>query len=62
MSNGTAVPTWVSTSTFIVNSDFTANGIMTRTAADTYAASSTLSVAYGGTGSNHSCPIRINIW
>ena len=46
-----AAPTWVSTSSFIVDADFTANGIMTRTAAGIYSASSTLSVSSGGTGS-----------
>ena len=46
-----APPAWVATTSFLYNSDFTSNGILTRTGADTYAASGTLSVAYGGTGS-----------
>ena len=46
-----AAPTWVSTSSFIVDADFAANGIMTRTSAGIYSASSTLSVSSGGTGS-----------
>ena len=51
MSDGTASGTWVATSSFIVNSDFAANGILTRTGTDTYAASTTISVGpFGGTG------------
>ncbi|MDP3043112.1 MAG: NosD domain-containing protein, partial [bacterium] len=38
MSGGTGAPAWVATSTFIVDNDFSANGIMVRTAAGTYTA------------------------
>ncbi len=37
MSGGAAAPQWVSTSTFLVDSDFGANGLMVRTAGGTYA-------------------------
>ena len=52
MANGAnAAPAWVATTSFIMDADFAANGILTRTAAGTYVASSTIQVAYGGTGS-----------
>ena len=47
--NGT--PAWIATSSFLYDSDFAANGVMTRWGSGAYVSSSTISVAYGGTGS-----------
>ncbi|MCK5211585.1 hypothetical protein KAJ89_02690, partial [Candidatus Parcubacteria bacterium] len=39
-----------STSTFIVDADFTSDGLMVRSAAGAYTSTSTLMISYGGTG------------
>ncbi len=53
MSNGAGAPSWISTSSFITDSNFSADGILTRIGgAGNYVASTTLSVPYGGTGAS----------
>ncbi|MFH0892365.1 MAG: hypothetical protein V1867_06310, partial [Candidatus Falkowbacteria bacterium] len=52
MSTGSGV-NWVSTSTFIMDSDFAANGLMVRSGSGIYTSTSTLSLGSGGTGVNN---------
>ncbi|KKQ53758.1 MAG: hypothetical protein US83_C0009G0042, partial [Candidatus Falkowbacteria bacterium GW2011_GWC2_38_22] len=50
MSDGNGAGVWTSTSSLLWDNDFTANGLMVRTAAGMYEATSTLAINFGGTG------------
>ena len=50
MSGGANAPQWISTSTFVMDSDFSSDGILTRFGAGSYIASSSLQPEFGGTG------------
>src|SRR3989339_784781 len=59
MSGGSGIPQWVSTSSFIVDSDFASNGLMVRTGSGIYTSTSTLSLGSGGTGNNNWADLSI---
>ena len=50
MSGGANAPQWISTSTFVMDSDFSSDGILTRFGSGNYISSTTLQIPFGGTG------------